>query len=274
MMKCRLFILTLLSLLCGCVLDASAREKAPLQDDYDVFLLIGQSNMAGRGYMIPGDEEIIDKNVFLLDDQGQVVPARNPLNQYSSIRKGLSLQRICPGLGFAKRMSRKTGRKILLVVNARGGTTMAQWAKGDGGKGYYEEAVRRTRQAMQYGTLKAILWHQGCGDVRATDTYMEKLSVFVENLRTDLQADVPFIAGELGQWRGHVAGFNTMLHTISEYIPDADWVSSKGCHPIASGESPDKPNLRDAHFDRKSQLLLGRRYADKVIRMCYGKNKK
>ena len=261
--------LTFMSLLCGCCISVSAQEA--IDDGYDVFLLIGQSNMAGRGYMLDGDDEVFDNNVFVLDGKGNVVPARNPLNQYSSIRKEISKQKISPAFGFAMKVSEKTGRKILLVVNARGGTTMDQWAKGDTGEGYYEEAVRRTKEAMALGTLKAILWHQGCGDARQWDTYMSKLSVFVQSLRTDLGANVPFIVGELGQWRSHVASFNEMLHSISEYIPDSDWVSSEGCLPIAADESQTEPNLKDAHFDRRSQIILGERYADKVLRMCYDK---
>ena len=251
--------------------SSKAREKGrPSSGEYDVFLLIGQSNMAGRGYMIDGDEDIIDSNVFLLNEAGEPVPATNPLNQYSSIRKELSRQQICPGLGFAMKMSRKTGRKILLVVNARGGTTIAQWAKGPGGDGFYEEAVRRTQQAMKYGTLKAILWHQGCGDSKKTDTYMASLSAFVQNLRSDLGVQVPFIAGELGRWRPHVAAFNEMIHSISEYIPLSDWVSSDGCLPRGTADCPE-PNMKDAHFGRESQILLGERYADKVLKMCYSR---
>ena len=251
--------------------SSKARQKGKSSsEEYDVFLLIGQSNMAGRGYMIDGDEDIIGPDVFLLNDAGEPVPATNPLNQYSSIRKELSRQQICPGLGFAKKMSKKTGRKILLVVNARGGTTIAQWAKGPTGDGFYEEAVRRTQQAMKYGTLKAILWHQGCGDSKKTDTYMGSLATFVRNLRDDLGVQVPFIAGELGRWRSHVAAFNEMLHSISEYIPQSDWVSSEGCLPRGTVDSPE-PNMRDAHFCRESQILLGERYADKVLDMCYRK---
>ena len=169
------------------------------------------------------------------------------------------------------KLAKKTRRKILLVVNARGGTTLNQWAKGETGEGYYEEAVRRTRQAMQYGELKAILWHQGCGDTRKHNVYMGKLSAFVALLRADLNADVPFIAGELGQWRPNVADFNAMIHTISENIPDSDWVSTKGCQPIVTKKSNGKPDLKDPHFDRKSQIILGKRYADKVLKMCYRK---
>lgn len=262
-MNPKFILISILSFLSACVINVYAR------DNYDVFLLVGQSNMAGRGYMLEGDCETFDENVFILDDRGKVVPATNPLNRYSSIRKGMDMQRICPGYGFAKRISAKTGRKILLVVNARGGTTISQWAKGEGGEGYYEEAVRRTRQAMRHGELKAILWHQGCGDVRNTDTYMGKLSAFVRDLRSDLDADVPFIAGELGQWRPHVAGFNEMIHTIAEYIPESGWVSSDGCAPIVTGKSNGRPDLTDPHFDRASQILIGERYADKVLEMCY-----
>lgn len=268
MMRLKFILAAVLSVLCGCFSSASAQDVTG-HEDYDVFLLIGQSNMAGRGYMLEGDQEVFDENVFLLDETGNVVPARNPLNQYSSIRKGLPMQRICPGFGFAMKLSRETGRKILLVVNARGGTTISQWAKGEGGEGYYEEAVRRAQQAMEYGTLKAILWHQGCGDSRNTDTYMGNLVEFVQNLRADLGVDVPFIAGELGQWRPHVACFNEMLYTISEYIPQSDWVSSDGCMPIVTDKSNGEPDMKDPHFDRASQVLIGERYADKVLMMCY-----
>lgn len=239
-------------------------------DEYDVFLLIGQSNMAGRGYMLEQDKGVFDENVYILNAEGEIVPATNPLNQYSSIRKDMSMQRINPGYGFAKKISKKTGRKILLVVNARGGTTLKQWSKGPDGNGYYEEAVRRAKQAMEHGTLKAILWHQGCGDSKNTDVYLDNLAIFVHNLRADLGTeDVPFIAGELGQWRENVAAFNEMIHHISEYIPNSDWVSSKNASPIATPDSNGKPNLKDPHFDRKSQINIGKRYADKVLKMSY-----
>jgi hypothetical protein len=100
---------------------------------------------------------------------------------------------------------------------------------------------------------------------------MEKLALFVENLRTDLDADVPFIAGELGQWRSNVAAFNEMIHTISEYIPQSGWISSEGGTPLASPDSNGEPNLKDAHFDRESQIIIGERYADKVLEMCFNR---
>ena len=236
--------------------------------EYDVYLLIGQSNMAGRGWMVEEDSLVFDKNVFLLDDAGIPVPATNPLNQYSSIRKELSKQQICPGYSFSMKLSQQTGRKILLVVNARGGTKISQWMKG-AQDGFYEQAVSRAGQAMKFGELKAVIWHQGCGDSSRADTYMDSLAVFVADIRADLGAEVPFIAGELGRWRPHVAKFNQMIRTISAHIPNSDCVSSEGCMPIVTARSEGQPDMKDAHFDRSSQILIGERYAEKVLQMCY-----
>lgn len=267
MPRIRLIIFALLLLAsCG---GAKSVGTAQAEGEYDVFLLIGQSNMAGRGLMLDGDDQVFDKNVFILNEKGEPVPATNPLNQYSTIRKEMSMQKICPGYGFSMKVSQRTGRRILLVVNAKGGTTIRQWMKG-AEDGFYDQAVLRTKQAMKYGPLKAILWHQGCGDAKRTDTYMDSLEVFVANLRRDLQADVPFVAGELGRWRKVVTGFNEMIHGISDRIPNSDWVSSEGCMPIVTRKSEGKPDMKDPHFDRESQILLGERYADKVLQMCYG----
>jgi hypothetical protein len=99
---------------------------------------------------------------------------------------------------------------------------------------------------------------------------MDWLKTFVADLRSDL-ADVPFVAGELGQWRSYVLPFNEMLHTISDNISNSDWVSSEGGVPIVTETSNGEPDLTDAHFNRESQIVLGERYADKILKMCYGR---
>lgn len=107
-MKSSIFI-SLFVLLC---MGTSAQE-------YDLFLCIGQSNMAGRGYM---SEEVLDTipGVYLFNDRGQFEKAVNPLNRYSTIRKGMELQRVGPSYSFSKMIAVKTGRAVGLIVNARG----------------------------------------------------------------------------------------------------------------------------------------------------------
>ena len=244
---------------------------------YDVYLLIGQSNMAGRGVFEPADTLAPLEGVFLLDDKGEAVPAVEPLNRYSTIRKAIGMQGMSLAHGFAEQAHARTGRHVLLVVNARGGTTLSQWLPGaplgrfsnsDGDDpdrrgrqmpSFYDEAVRRTQQAMKYGELKAILWHQGESDsdsVRVS-TYLPRLAGFVQSLRTDLGVGeaVPFVAGQIQPRHENAGLFNPVVARIGEAVPNSFCVSSEGLATL-----PD--NL---HFTREAQLELGRRYANALF---------
>ena len=245
--------------------DAPQSPAAPEDDSYDIFLLIGQSNMAGRGPMIEGDQEVYSDKVFLLDKSGKAVPATNPLNQYSTVSKSVSLQQIGPGFSFSKKLAQETGRKILLVVNARAETAISEWLP-DASTGYFNAAVQRTKQALALGgELKAVLWHQGCHDSYKQsdiDVYLSRLRTIVVEFRKQTQTASVFIAGELPQWRPYSAAFNKMLKDIYFNVPYADYVSSEGCTCVS-------PNNDDPHFSRDGQILLGERYADKVLEICY-----
>lgn len=229
--------------------------------DYDIFLLLGQSNMAGRGEMIEGDTGVIDDNVFLLDSAGKVELATNPLNRYSSIRKKNLTQGMGPGYSFAKKISQSTGRKVLLVVNARVGSLMCEWEKGNEA-GFFEEAVRRARQAEAHGgRVKAVLWHHGEGDSKDT-TYLRRLAGMVRDLRSELGNDeLPFIAGEHAHWRGASKEFNRRLSQITDYIPNSSYITAQDCPQLENTTAP--------YFGREGQINLGERYAAKVLRMCY-----
>lgn len=269
--------------------DTEVEETYPApvageEGEYDVYLLIGQSNMAGRGEMIEGDDEEFHENVYILDGNGEPELAKNPLNWYSTIRKTDGEQKIGPGFSFSKKIAEETHRKILLVVNARGGSAIAEWAKGTTTSikvgnattatslSFYDEAVRRTQQAMEYGALKGILWHQGCSD-QSNTSYMTLVSALAENLRKDLGADVPFIVGQLGDWRNspNIDNFNNNIKNIRNYLIYSDWVSSEGGVPIVTADSHGQPDLTDPHFNRASQIMMGERYAEKILKMVYPK---
>lgn len=234
----------------------------PKIPDLDLFLFIGQSNMAGRGYITDNYKDNI-KNTYLLTPNGDMEPARNPLNKYSTIRKRLDLQGVGPAYSFAKAMTDKTGRPLGLVVNARGGSSINSWMKG-AKDNYYDEALSRIRQAMKFGTLKAIIWHQGESDSNDPSTYMLKLQELIANLRKDLNdTKLPFIVGELAEWRmnGTSEAFNRMLRTVPKHIPYSYCVSSKELVPLI--------NESDPHFSADSQIILGRRYAEAAYNACY-----
>ncbi len=262
----KLFLGILLLGFFSCVSPISTNEKKAktAKDKYDVYLLIGQSNMAGRGRMIASDTLGIIEGVWLLNEKGKPEKAVSPLNKYSSIRKSLPIQQIGPGEAFAKTLRQKTGKKILLVVNARGGSNIKAWLPSAEEK-YLDEAIRRTKEATKYGPLKGILWHQGESNSGAPQSYMKQLETMVGELRKQLDADnVPFVAGEIAPWHHNRDKFNPIIRTIKEHINNSDWVSSESCGMLK--------NENDPHFSREGQMILGERYAQKIYELVYKNN--
>ena len=139
-----------------------AQDKGPQayggpKNALHIYLLIGQSNMAGRA-PFSKDEAAVLPRCYLLDGKDTWEQARNPLNRYSTIRKGLGMQKMNPGYTFAKTLTAKDEAiSIGLIVNAKGGSSIKQWTQESK---FYKEAVRRTKIAQKTGQLKGILWHQ------------------------------------------------------------------------------------------------------------------
>lgn len=82
---------------------------------YDVYLLIGQSNMAGRGEILESDRAPVE-GVRMLGANDEIIPACEPLNLYSTIRKDPGMQGYNLGDSFARKLYKRARRPILLVV--------------------------------------------------------------------------------------------------------------------------------------------------------------
>lgn len=217
----------------------------------DIYLLIGQSNMAGRAPFTEAESAPIG-GCFLLNGEDKWEPAKNPLNIHSTIRKGANMQKMGPGYHFSLRMLEKQkGVALGLVVNARGGTKIEEWGKGTK---FYSEAVRRAKAAQaEGGTLKGILWHQGESNDKSPDGYLEKLKSLVEELRKDLDAPgLPFVAGQVI----NLQPINDQIAKLPETVPNTGFVDSEGLK-----------GMDRWHFDAESMKLLGERYADEMLRL-------
>jgi len=212
-----------------------------------IYLLIGQSNMAGRAPFTEEESGVIGR-CLLLNAEDRWEPAKNPLNRYSTIRKGLGMQKMNPGYSFAEMMLQKQADITLgLVVNAKGGSSIKEWAKGTK---FYEEAVRRTRVAQKSGKLKGILWHQGESD-RTDADYLPKLKALVTALRKDLGIPLlPFVCGQIKD----VPLINDQLMELASSVPMTACASSDGL-----------TTMDRWHFDAKSVKLLGMKYASLML---------
>ncbi len=250
MSKVKLFLTLVAVVIVGC-------SWAQKDGELDIYLCIGQSNMAGRGYLEPQYMDTLE-NVYLFNDSNCFEEAVNPLNRYSSIRKEISMQRVGIGYSFAKAVAREGGRRVGLVVNARGGSSIESWLSGSKDS-LLEESLVRVKEAMRHGELRGIIWHQGEANSRYPDSYAAKLKELVSTLRRELNApEIPFIFGEISRWNWtkNDAGtepFNVVLNNASKEITNSYCVSSSGLTPLIDETDP--------HFCAASQEVFGERYA-------------
>ena len=155
-----------------------------------LFLLIGQSNMAGRG-VVEDEDRVVHPRVFMLNQDRVWVPAVDPVHFDKPKLAGVGLASTFGRVVAERRPTAVVG----LVPAAFGGTTLDQWAPGGE---LYTTAVERTREAMKSGTLAGILWHQGEGDSdpELARTYPDRFARMIAQLRRDLDApEVPVVVG-------------------------------------------------------------------------------
>lgn len=225
---------------------ASASPAQPKPENMKLFLLIGQSNMAGRGVVGPADL-VPHPRVFMLNRGLAWVPAVDPVHFDKPDIAGVGLAST-----FARTVAGADPAAVIgLIPAAFGGTSLDEWAPG--GK-LYTNAVDRARAAMARGKLVGILWHQGEADSapELAATYVARFARMIKQLRADLGAeDVPVIVGETGRFRPDGAAINAVLATVPASVPRCAFVSAEGL--------TDKGD--HLHFDTPALYEFGRRYA-------------
>lgn len=226
-----------------------------------LFLLIGQSNMAGRGVPEAADQQP-QPHVWMLTKALSWVPARDPMHFDKPAVIGVG-----PGLAFAKRLVEAyPNMNIGLVPCAVGGSGIDDWRPGayyDPTHSYpYDDALRRARKALENGQLAGFLWHQGESDSEPgkAGVYEQKLTELVQRFRKDLNApNVPFVVGTLGDF---VVNRNPNARTVNEALQRAiQHIPNSYC--VVSAGLTDKGD--STHFDTPSARTLGQRYADVFI---------
>jgi hypothetical protein len=234
-------VVALLACVSG-ALHAGEGVALPAKDKVKVFLLIGQSNMAGRGKLAEGEMESHPR-VVALSQEKQWVPGKDPLH----------FDKKAAGVGLAQSFARAYAdahpdQTVALVPCAVGGTSLAQWQPGEK---LYTAAVERAKVALKSGTLAGILWHQGESDQAKAAEYAAGAEKMFAQLRTDLGApEVPVVVGTLGDFCKNGAALNAVLKSLPEKIKSSACADAAG---LAHGGD----NL---HFGTPALKELGLRY--------------
>ncbi|KAK9054310.1 hypothetical protein SSX86_025388 [Deinandra increscens subsp. villosa] len=163
----------------------------------DVFILAGQSNMAGRGGVInntwdgaiPPDVKPRPGKILRLGGDLRWVDAQEPLHADIDVNKTCG---VGPGMAFANAVLRgDPGRFTVvgLVPCAIGGSGIGEWSRG--GR-LYRGLTRRAAAAVEGGgEIRAVLWFQGERDtvnISDAESYKERLEKLFVDLRDDLKS--------------------------------------------------------------------------------------
>lgn len=221
------------------------------------FLLIGQSNAAGRGFIDEAEplDTCTEKIKVLRNGRWQT--AFRPINP------DRPFSGTCLAESFAKAyLNTRTDVEVGIIPCADGGTTLEQWAPGGL---LFENAVMCSRLAMRTSRLVGILWHQGEGDCAPEKhvLYEERFQSILDALRQELNLpDVPVIVGGLGDFLSSCSlddnlknynFVNQALQNIAKNNKNTAFASAEGL-----GANPD--NL---HFSAAALNELGVRYFEK-----------
>ena len=228
--------------------------------NFHLYLLAGQSNMAGRGEVTGKYINEGNANVYMLNKNNEWVQAKHPLHFDKPQVAGVG-----PGLPFALEMAKANKKiKIGLVPCAVGGSSIDVWKAGaydSATKTYpYDDAMKRVAIAMQQGAFKGILWHQGESNStpEGAAVYMPKLTTLIEQFRDSIGTkNLPFVAGELGTYKEQYGNINRIISQLPEKVPLTAIASSKGLKHKGDG----------THFDSPSAEMLGKRFAKEMKRL-------
>ena len=215
-------------------------------------LLIGQSNMAGRGFLHEVTP-IYNENILMLRN-GRWQMMTEPIHFDRSVAG------VGPAASFAQAWCNSNkNEQIGLIPCAEGGSSIDEWnVEG----ALFRHAISEAKFALESSELIAVLWHQGESDSYngKYKDYYQKLSVLVDSFRKELDIlEVPFIIGGLGDYLGKSAfGRSCVEYKLvnQELLRYAE--NNSNCY-FVTGEKLHS-NLDGIHINAESQRRFGVRY--------------
>jgi len=228
----------------------------PAKEKFHLFLLVGQSNMAGRG-TLEAQDKTPHPRVLMLDKADAWVPAIDPLH-FDKSAAGVGL-----GKTFATLYAEAhPGITVGLIPCAVGGSPIDAWKPGvfySATKSHpWDDALRRAQVALKSGTLTGILWHQGESDSsdKLAAGYEAKLHDLIARMRKELGApDVPFVVGQMGKfaespWNDAKVQVDKAHQDLPKKVPHTAFANAEGL----------KHRGDKVHFDSPSLREFGKRY--------------
>ena len=221
-------------------------------------LIIGQSNMAGRGFV--NEVEPVENDKISVMRNGRWWPMYTPVNP-DRVTAGVSLVE-----SFADLYQKDHNVDVGIIPCADGGTNIDQWQVGGL---LFDHACYMAGLASRTSTIAAVLWHQGESDCYNDryPLYEEKVSKVLGAFREKLNLhDVPFLVGGLGdylEFHKRSDEFKNYIHINSALMRVADKDKMMG-YVTAKGLTSNPDML---HFSAKSLREFGARYYEEFLKL-------
>lgn len=233
--------------------------ELPRKDNLWVFILAGQSNMAGRGLVEPNDT-IPSKRILSINESSQLIYAKEPLHFYEPNLQGLDC-----GLSFANTLISRIPDSISILVlpTAVGGSSVEQWLDDASHRGVNLLSNFRAKAKLgaAHGDIKAILWHQGESNAQPEKlvTYPSKLSSLFDVFRSELANDsLPILLGELPAFPKNYENRQAVNVIMRDYVardPNSGIIYTQDL--MHKGDS--------THFDAAGQRTMGERFGEAYL---------
>lgn len=244
-------------------MDVPAESRGKLL----LFILLGQSNMSGRGSLDSPSVPQPHPNIYVFNKDFRWYPAKEPLGTIAREVDPVATDGgtgVGPGLAFALELLKHNPQlKIGLIPCARSATSIEEWQRDLSQNSLYGSCLRRTRAASTYGEVAAVLISQGEADAADPQRYPEmilspaiwatKFTALINSLRSDLgNPELPIIFTQLGSYGPSMS---------PEWLMVKQQQAGVHLRNVVMIPTGDLPLAKDIHFSTESQVELGRRFA-------------
>lgn len=242
------------------------------QKNIPFFLLVGQSNIAGRGFIseIGENNNLQVENVFRMNHQGEYVRADLMLQDLDDrfFPRKDNNEFVGPGLFFAEHIKKSFLKDHFgLVLCARGGCGLGTWL--DKRNGLYLETIRRAKKAQHYGPCLGILIYIGEADTKTqqdAQQWPDRFETFIGDIKSDLDLDhVPIVFAQLASIGDHMR--QSVPHGY-KYWEEVQALQERyianNVEMIRTDDLALNPD--GLHVSAKGQIEIGKRYAEVMSR--------
>ncbi|MDA7888161.1 sialate O-acetylesterase [Akkermansiaceae bacterium] len=254
-------------------------------EEFEIYLLAGQSNMDGRGQASDLSEAQRAPSTHA------IIYYRNPPHSsegwkpfgpgYSIAPKykgQLPSPTFGPEIGFVETtLKSQPSKKLALIKGSKGGSSLrVDWNPGEKGnpksqgpryRSFIETielALAALKKDGHSGKIRGLIWHQGESDSnQPTAAHQKRLINFIARIREDVgNPNLPVVLGQVYD-NGNRDKVRAAISGASKAVPACGLASAEGTKTWDPG----------THFDAQSQLLLGKRFAEEMINLLSGPTK-